>query len=154
VNMNVGKWIGGAFTELVDSLGKNVDRFVTSQEDKQKLKRLMKETVQKHRLSLEQEISKRHASDMNSDSWLSKNVRPLVLIYSLAFLTVMAFTDGNLQWGEWQFTVKDSYVALLKQLLTAAVMFYFGSRGVEKLGNAWRKRKEHQDESKQQQDDG
>jgi len=154
MSFNVGNWIGGAFSELVDSLGKNVDRFVTSKEDKAKLKRLMKETVQNHKLKLEQEVSKRHASDMNSDSWLSKNVRPLVLVYSLAFLTVMAFTDGNVQFGEYQFNVKPSYVALLKQLLTAATMFYFGSRGIEKLGNAWRKRKEHQDEAKQQQDDG
>lgn len=150
MSINVGKWIAGAAEGLINSLGENVDRFVETKEDKRKFKQAIQKQVKNFQLQMEQEISARHKADMNSDSWLSKNVRPLVLVYSLVLLTLLAFGDGNISWGEYTFTVKDSYVALLKQLLSAAVMFYFGSRGIEKLGNAWRQRKEHKDLTKNQ----
>lgn len=77
-----------------------------------------------------QEISKRWASDMKSDSWLSKNTRPM----SLIFLTVMTISfiwvDSH---GYIDFTVEEQWISLLKTLTTTVYVAYFGSRGAEKF---------------------
>jgi len=77
-----------------------------------------------------QEVSKRWESDMKSDSWLSKNTRPL----SLIFLTVMSiafiWVDSH---EHLSFTVEQEWISLLKTLTTTVYVAYFGSRGVEKF---------------------
>jgi hypothetical protein len=76
-----------------------------------------------------QEVSKRWVSDMKSDSWLSKNTRPLTLV----FLTVSCVLLILLDSFEIQFTVTEEWVDLLKSLLVTVYVAYFGSRGVEKF---------------------
>lgn len=75
------------------------------------------------------EITKRWESDMVSDSWLSKNVRPMALIFLTLFMVFIIFTDSKVLWD---FEVKESYIKLLETLLLAVYLAYFGSRGVEK----------------------
>jgi hypothetical protein len=76
-----------------------------------------------------QEVSKRWESDMKSDSWLSKNTRPM----SLIFLTVMSiafiWVDSH---EHLSFTVEQEWISLLKTLTTTVYVAYFGSRGAEK----------------------
>ena len=76
-----------------------------------------------------QEVSKRWSSDMKSDSWLSKNTRPMTLIFLTASLVVIMLLDSF----EIPFTVDASWVDLLKSLLITVYVAYFGSRGVEKF---------------------
>jgi len=88
----------------------------------------------------ERERTKRHSSDMKSDNKLSKNIRPAALVYLLIVVSLLAVTDGNLQWTHaddtvWQFTVKDDYILLFKALLVMAFGFYFTSRGLEKIAD-------------------
>lgn len=80
--------------------------------------------------SEDQSITARWASDMASDSWLSKNTRPLIVLSLLAFLFIIVILDSSIKGG---FEVKDAYVTLLESLLITAVVAYFGSRGVEKF---------------------
>ena len=75
------------------------------------------------------EVSERWKSDMTSDSWLSKNVRPMALIFLTLFMTIIIVYDSN---ELWEFEVKESYIKLLETLLLAVYLAYFGSRGVEK----------------------
>jgi len=75
------------------------------------------------------EITKRWEADMISDSWLSKNVRPMALIFLTLFMVFIIFTDSKVLWD---FEVKESYIKLLETLLLAVYLAYFGSRGVEK----------------------
>jgi hypothetical protein len=93
-------------------------------EDKEKaLLLLQQDTVEM------KEISKRWASDMKSDSWLSKNTRPMTLIFLTVSLIVLILLDsGNIGFG-----VDESWVDLLKSLLITVYVAYFGSRGVEKF---------------------
>ena len=76
-----------------------------------------------------QEISKRWSSDMTSDSWLSKNTRPMTLIFltisTILFIFSDSFTDS--------FKVETEWVDLLKSLLITVYVAYFGSRGAEKF---------------------
>ena len=75
------------------------------------------------------EVSSRRGSDMKSDSWLSKNTRPL----ALAFLTVSAVFMMAIDSFHLQFDVDESWVNLLKTLLVTVYVAYFGSRGAEKI---------------------
>ena len=94
-------------------------------EDKEKALKLLEQDMVEM-----QEISKRWASDMKSDSWLSKNTRPM----SLIFLTVMTISfiwvDSH---GFIDFTVEQEWISLLKTLTTTVYIAYFGSRGAEKF---------------------
>lgn len=76
-----------------------------------------------------QEVSKRWSSDMQSDSYLSKNVRPLTLMFLILFMSFIIVTDSK---TEWNFEVRESYITLLESLLLTVIVAYFGSRGMEK----------------------
>ena len=75
-----------------------------------------------------QEVSKRWDSDMKSDSWLSKNTRPITLIY-LTLITSLYIILDSLNIA---FDIDESWVELLKTLLVTIYVAYFGSRGFEK----------------------
>ena len=75
------------------------------------------------------EVSSRWRSDMKSDSWLSKNTRPLALV----FLTVSAVFMMAVDSFHLQFDVDESWINLLKTLLVTVYVAYFGSRGAEKI---------------------
>ncbi len=76
-----------------------------------------------------QEVSKRWDSDMKSDSWLSKNTRPLSLIFLTISMVILIILDSF----QWTFTVDTGWVELLKTLLVTVYVAYFGSRGAEKF---------------------
>lgn len=120
LSMGLGKIfnVGDTVKDVVDGVGSVVDRFVHTDEEKQQLK-----------AELEREISARWASDMKSDSWLSKNVRPLVLLSSLGVFFVLLFTDGNI--GEFQ--VQEAWIPVFQTILITALGGYFVGRSVEKV---------------------
>ena len=93
-------------------------------EDKEKALKLLEQDIVEMK-----EISKRWASDMKSDSWLSKNTRPLTLIFLTVSMVLLIFSDSI---GE-SFNVDSGWVDLLKSLLITVYVAYFGSRGAEKF---------------------
>ena len=93
-------------------------------EDKEKALKLLEQDMVEM-----QEISKRWASDMKSDSWLSKNTRPLTLIFLTVSMVLLIFSDSI---GD-SFDVDSGWVDLLKSLLITVYVAYFGSRGAEKF---------------------
>ena len=76
-----------------------------------------------------QEVSKRWSSDMKSDSWLSKNTRPMTLIFLTIAMIMLIMLDSF----EIDFSVDSGWVDLLKSLLITVYVAYFGSRGAEKF---------------------
>ncbi len=75
------------------------------------------------------EVSSRWRADMKSDSWLSKNTRPLALVFlTVSSIFMMAVDSFHLQ-----FDVDESWINLLKTLLVTVYVAYFGSRGAEKI---------------------
>ena len=75
-----------------------------------------------------QEVSKRWDADMTSDSWLSKNTRPLVLLYLTIITTLFVIFDS----ANDSFIIDNAWIELLKTLLVTVYVAYFGSRGFEK----------------------
>ena len=95
-------------------------------EDKEKaLALLNQDTVEM------QEVSKRWKADMQSDSWLSKNTRPLTLVFLTISMILLIFIDST----GIDFEVDSGWVDLLKSLLITVYVAYFGSRGAEKFKN-------------------
>ena len=84
--------------------------------------------LQDYELTELKEVTTRWDNDMTSDSWLSKNVRPITLLYLLLIMTVLVIGD-SIPGG---FIVKDIWVTLVESLLITVIIAYFGSRGVEK----------------------
>ena len=76
-----------------------------------------------------QEVTKRWSSDMKSDSWLSKNTRPMALIFLTCSMVLLIVLDSF----DIGFNVDNSWIELLKNLLVTVYVAYFGSRGVEKF---------------------
>ena len=120
------KLISGDLIKNVDSL---VDNLTTTEEEKQQLSISLKKVLLDAQAKMEAEISQRHANDMNSDSWLSKNVRPMTLIFVIVCTMLLIFIDA----GVLDFSVKNEFISLLSTCLVAIISFYFGSRGFEKI---------------------
>jgi hypothetical protein len=76
-----------------------------------------------------QELTKRLEADMKSDSWLSKNIRPLTMVYILTAYLVLALLDA------FGLNISDSFVSLLGQWGMLVMSFYFGGRTIEKVMN-------------------
>ena len=74
-----------------------------------------------------QELTKRLEADMKSDSWLSKNIRPLTMVYILSAYLVLALLDA------WGLDISDNFVSLLGQWGMLVMSFYFGGRTLEKV---------------------
>jgi len=74
-----------------------------------------------------QELTKRLEADMESDSWLSKNIRPMTLIFILLIYTIFGFMSA------WDLKVNGPYVELLGQWGMLIMSFYFGGRTIEKI---------------------
>lgn len=116
-----------------------IRQYVTTDADRIKLETVIEKQAQDFVISAakvsedyEAQLTDRQKNDMSSDSWLSKNVRPLALIYLLLLFTVIALTDGNVHLAIATFTIKAEYIAAFRSLLEYAAMFYFGGRTLEK----------------------
>ena len=117
--------------ELVDSVGNAIDKIHTSAEEKELVKNEINKKILDFEQQMNKEVTARWQADMSSDSWLSKNVRPLTLIFLVISTITLIFIDA----GVIDFDVKDSYVDLLQLVLITVIGAYFGSRGLEKVKN-------------------
>ena len=115
-------------TELVKGVGGVIDSLHTSDEEKLEAEQKIKELIANHEVQMEKEISSRWNADMNSDSWMSKNVRPLVLIFLVISTVLMIFIDA----GAISFNVEDKWTDLLQLVLITVIGAYFGGRSLEK----------------------
>ena len=118
---------GGA-ADLVKGVGGVIDNLHTSAEEKLEAERKIKELVANYEVEMEKQITSRWESDMKSDSWLSKNVRPLVLIFLVVCTVLMIFIDA----GTIKFVVDDEWKSLLQLVLITVIGAYFGGRSLEK----------------------
>ena len=123
-----GLFSGGA-AELVKGVGGVIDNLHTSKEEKLEAERKIKEIIANHEAAMEKNITSRWEADLKSDSWLSKNVRPLVMIFLIVCTMLLIFIDA----GALNFEVKSSWVDLLQLVLITVIGAYFGGRSLEKV---------------------
>jgi hypothetical protein len=124
----LGNLFSGGAAELVKGVGGVIDNLHTSKEEKLEAEAKIKALIAEHEAKMEQNITDRWSADMNSDSWLSKNVRPLVLIFLVVSTVLMIFIDA----GTINFNVEAKWTDLLQLVLITVIGAYFGGRSLEK----------------------
>jgi len=125
----LGKIFSGGTADLVKNIGGVVDNLHTSAEEKLEAERKIKELIASYQVEMEKNITARWQVDLKSDSWLSKNVRPMVLIFLIVCTMLLIFIDA----GALSFEVKSSWVDLLQLVLITVIGAYFGGRSFEKV---------------------
>tara|TARA_Y100001973_G_C5201648_1_gene338184 strand:- start:776 stop:1168 length:393 start_codon:yes stop_codon:yes gene_type:complete len=124
----LSKIFSSGATELVKGVGGVIDNISTSDQERLEAKKQIKEVVLDYEKTMQIEVSKRWEYDMKSDSWLSKNIRPLVLIFLCVSTVLLIFIDA----GFYTFSVDQSWIDLLKVVLMTCIGAYFGGRSFEK----------------------
>ena len=116
-------------TELIKGVGGVIDNLHTSKEEKLAAEQKVKELISSYEIEMEKNITERWKMDMQSDSWLSKNIRPLVLVFLVVATVLLIFIDA----GAISFTVQDKCTDLLQLVLITVIGAYFGGRSLEKV---------------------
>jgi len=118
-------WLTGG---LIKEVGTVIDSLTTTKEEKLEIKKQLQVILEKAEANAQVEVTARWKSDMSSDSFLSKNIRPMVLIYLTFIFSVLAFADGNI--GE--FKIAEAYIPIFQTLLVTVYGAYFVGRSWEK----------------------
>jgi len=124
----LGTIFSGGAKDLVEGVGGVIDSLHTSKEEKLAAEQKVKELIANYEIEMEKNITDRWKADMNSDSWLSKNVRPMTLIFLVVCTVLMIFIDA----GSINFIVEEKWTDLLQLVLITVIGAYFGGRSFEK----------------------
>ena len=125
----IGKIFSSGAGDLVKNVGGVIDNLTTTKEEKLEAERKIKELIANYEIEMEKNITSRWEADLKSDSWLSKNVRPMVLIFLIVCTMLLIFIDA----GALKFEVKSSWVDLLQLVLITVIGAYFGGRSFDKV---------------------
>ncbi len=115
------QWLTGG---VIKEVGDVIDKLTTTEEERLEVKKQIQQILEDADSKAQEEVSKRWEADMKSDSFLSKNIRPMVLIYLTVIFTVCAFFDGNV--GE--FIIAEEYIPIFQTLLVTVYGAYFVGR--------------------------
>jgi len=115
---------------LIKDVGKVIDDLTTTDEERLAAKQKIEELLEQADKDAQDQVTERWKLDMESDSFLSKNIRPLVLVYLTVIFTVLSFFDGNIG----GFQVDEAYIPIFQSLLITVYGAYF-------VGRTWEKNK-------------
>ena len=125
----ITKIFGGAAGDVADKVAGIADRFIQTKDEKAAFEMEMEKLFISAEEAIQKNVTERWQSDMNSDSWLSKNVRPMVLIFLVVCTVLMIFIDA----GSIHFQVEEKWTDLLQLVLITVIGAYFGGRSWEKI---------------------
>ncbi len=123
------KLFSGGAADLVKNVGGVIDNLHTSKEEKLEAEKKIKDMIMGYEAEMQKQVTARWRLDMNSDSWLSKNIRPLVLVFLVVSTVLLIFIDA----GVIDFKVEDKWTDLLQLVLITVIGAYFGGRSLEKV---------------------
>tara|TARA_A100001201_G_scaffold112874_2_gene96730 strand:+ start:223 stop:609 length:387 start_codon:yes stop_codon:yes gene_type:complete len=123
------KLFSGGAADLVKNVGGVIDNLHTSKEEKLEAEKQIKDMIMGYEAEMQKQVTERWKLDMNSDSWLSKNIRPLVLVFLVVSTVLLIFIDA----GVIDFKVEDKWTDLLQLVLITVIGAYFGGRSLEKV---------------------
>ena len=121
--------VGGLLGKVLDNAEGILDKVITTDKEREEAKAKIKQMLLDSEAKMQEEVTARWKSDMQSDSWLSKSIRPLVLAWLVICTTLLIFIDA----GVIMFTVEDKWVDLLQLVLITVIGAYFGGRSYEKI---------------------
>lgn len=117
---------------LIKEIGGVIDNLTTTEEERLQAKERIQKLLEEADKDAQQQVTERWKYDMQSDSFLSKNIRPLTLVFLTVMFTLLAFTDGNI--GE--FSIQKEYIPIFQTLLITVYGAYF-------VGRTWEKAKKN-----------
>jgi hypothetical protein len=115
--------------ELIKNVGGVIDNLHTSKEEKLAAEQKIKDMIMGYEAEMQKQVTERWKMDMQSDSWLSKNIRPLVLVFLVVATVLLIFIDA----GAINFKVENKWTDLLQLVLITVIGAYFGGRSLEKV---------------------
>mgnify|MGYP003389298346 FL=1 len=121
--------LGGLVGKILPEAGKIIDNLHTSTEEKMAARQKIEQLLVSAEQEAQKEVSARWDSDMKSDAWLPKNIRPLTLIFLTVVFVILSVFDGNI--GD--FSISNSYVPVYQTLLMTVYAAYFAGRSIEKV---------------------
>ena len=125
----INKLLSAGAANLVSSVGGVLDNLTTTKQEKLEAQAKIKDMIMGYEAEMQKQVTQRWKTDMNSDSWLSKNIRPLVLVFLVVATVLLIFIDA----GILSFKVEDKWTDLLQLVLITVIGAYFGGRSLEKV---------------------
>ena len=125
----INKIFSAGAANLVKSVGGVLDNLTTTKKEKLDAEQKIKDMIMGYEAEMQKQVTERWKVDMNSDSWLSKNIRPLVLVFLVIATVLLIFIDA----GTITFKVEDKWTDLLQLVLITVIGAYFGGRSLEKV---------------------
>ena len=121
-----GSLLGG---DTIKDIGNVIDDLHTSGEEKEEAKQKITQILAQAEQMAQAQVSARWEADLKHGSWLSKNIRPITLIFLTGVFVILSVFDGTM--GE--FTIGAAYVPVYQTLLMTVYAAYFAGRSIEKV---------------------
>ena len=125
----LAKLFGGAGGSILEKLSGVADKFIQTKEEKAQFEKEMTEIMIKAEAEMQKNVTDRWQADLQHGNWLTRSVRPLVLIFLIVSTVLLVFIDS----GAIGFNVEQKWTDLLQLLLITVIGAYFGGRSFEKL---------------------
>jgi hypothetical protein len=125
----LAKIFGNAGGSILEKLSGVADRFIETKEEKAAFQKEMTEIFIKAEAEMQKNVTERWKADLEHGNWLTRSVRPLVLIFLIVATVLMVFIDS----GSITFNVEQKWTDLLQLVLMTTIGAYFGGRSVEKF---------------------
>jgi len=125
----LSKLFGNAGGEVVNKLAGVADKFIRTKDEKAEFEKEMTQILIEAEAAMQKNVTERWKADLEHGNWLTRSVRPLVLVFLIISTVLMVFIDS----GSIAFEVEDKWTDLLQIVLITVIGAYFGGRSVEKL---------------------
>ena len=131
----LGKIFGNAGGSIIETLSGVADKFITTGDEKRSFQKDMEQIFLDAEAAMQKNVTERWKADLEHGNWLTRSVRPLVLIFLIISTVIMVFVDS----GSITFNVEQKWTDLLQLVLMTTIGAYFGGRSVEKFNQIKKK---------------
>ena len=125
----LAKLFGNAGGGVIDKLAGVADRFIRTKDEKANFEKEMTQIFIEAESQMQKNVTERWKADLEHGNWLTRSVRPLVLIFLIVATVLMVFIDS----GSLAFNVEVKWTDLLQIILITVIGSYFGGRSIEKI---------------------
>lgn len=125
----LSKLFGNGGGAVVDKLANVADKFIRTKDEKAEFEKEMTQIFIEAEAAMQKNVTERWKADLEHGNWLTRSVRPLVLVFLIISTVLMVFIDS----GSIAFEVEEKWTDLLQIVLITVIGAYFGGRSVEKL---------------------
>ena len=124
----LAKLFGDAAGGVVSKLAGVADKFIQTKEEKAAFQKEMTQILIQAEAEMQKNVTERWKADLEHGNWLTRSVRPLVLVFLIVATVLMVFIDS----GSLNFNVEEKWTDLLQLVLITVIGAYFGGRSFEK----------------------